>query len=81
MSQRLSVSVAAFPLQMHWHYAGDDLSPPNHIHQCSDRVSMRSKYPPKCLRHSADIPCGRQDGRIALTLRPTSRLGADINSP
>ena len=38
MSQRLSVNVAAFPLQMRRLHAGGDLSRPNHIHQCTDRA-------------------------------------------
>jgi hypothetical protein len=49
MSQRRSVSVAAFPLQMRRLHAGGDLSRPNHIHQCKDRALMRSEHPPKCL--------------------------------
>ena len=81
MSQRLSMSVAAFPFQMRWLYAGGDLSRPNHIHQCTDRALMPSEQPPKCLLHSADLLCGRQEGGIVLASRPPSRLGADIKSP
>jgi len=55
MSQRLSVSVAAFPFQMRWLHAGGDLSRPNHIHQGTDRALMRSKHPPKCPLHSPDL--------------------------
>jgi hypothetical protein len=60
MVQRLSVSLAAFPLQMRRLHAGGDLSRPNHIHQCADRALMRSKHPPKCLlalpaSHAADM--------------------------
>jgi hypothetical protein len=81
MSQRLSVSVAAFPFQMRWLHAGGDLSRPNHIHQGTDRALMRSKYSPKCLLHSADLPCGRHQGRVVLASRQPSRLGLDIKSP
>jgi hypothetical protein len=60
MSQRLSVSVAAFPFQMRRLHAGGDLSRPNHIHQCTDRALMRSKHPPNACytlpaSHAADM--------------------------
>ena len=81
MSQRLSVSVAAFPPQMRRLHADGDLSRPNHIHQCTDRALMRSKRPPKCLLHSAGLPCGRHEGRVVLASQPQSRLGVGIKSP
>ena len=60
MSQRLSVSVAAFPFQMRWLHAGGDLSRPNHIHQGTDRALMRSEYSPNAYytlptSHAADM--------------------------
>lgn len=45
-----------FPGPMPWLHAGGNLAQPNGIHQCADRASMRSKHPPKCLLHSADLP-------------------------
>ena len=81
MSRRLSVSVAALTFQMRWLHPGGDLSRPNHIHQCTDRALMRSKRPPKCLLHSAGLPCGRHEGRVVLASRQPSRLGLDIKSP
>jgi hypothetical protein len=81
MSQRLSVSVAAFTLQMRRLHASGDLSPSNHIHQCMDRALTRSKHPPKCLLHSAGLPCGRHERRVVLASQPQSRFGVGIKSP
>ena len=44
MSQRLALSVTAFPFQMRWPYAGGDLSRSSHIHQCTDLALMRSEH-------------------------------------
>ena len=60
MSQRLSVSVAVFPLQMRQLHAGGDLSRPNHIHQGTDRALLRSEHPPNAhdtlpTSHAADM--------------------------
>ena len=81
MNHRLPLGVAAFPFQMRWLHASRDLSRPNRIHQGTDRALIRSEHSPKCLLHSADLPCGRHDGRVMLTFRPAARLGADIKSP
>jgi hypothetical protein len=81
MSQRLSVSVAAFPLQMRQLHAGGDLSQPNHIHLCTDRALMRSKHTPRCTLHAPDLACRQTCRSHPASVTSTIQLGASIKSP
>ena len=70
-----------FPIPLRWLHAGGDLSRPNHIHQCTDRVSLRSEHPPKALSHSADLPYNHTRTSHPVSVRPIIKLGAGIKNP
>jgi hypothetical protein len=70
-----------FPLPMRWLHAGGDLSRPNSIHRCADRALMRSKYPPKCLPHSADLPYVQTPRSNPVSVTSVIELAAGIKSP
>jgi hypothetical protein len=80
MSQT-SCERCGFPVPMRWRHAGGDLARLNHIHQCSDRPSMRSERPPKCLLHSPDLRHVHTRRWRRARVPPTIELGADVKSP
>jgi len=70
-----------FPVPMRWLHAGRRSLSTNHIHQPADRPLTRSERPPKCLLRSPTL-ASRADIQLASAgVRPSSRFGANINSP
>ena len=70
-----------FLVPMRWLHAGGDLSRPNQIHQCADRVLMRSERSPRCPLHSPGLPSLQTCGWRRASVPPTIELSADIKSP
>jgi len=70
-----------FLVPMRWLHAGGDLSRPNQVDQCADRVLMRSERSPRCPLHSPGLPSLQTCGWRRASVPPTIELSADIKSP
>jgi hypothetical protein len=62
-------------------HASGDLAHPNRIHQCTDRVSMRSEHQPKCLLHSHKLAYVQIGSWRHPGIPPILDIGAGIKSP
>jgi hypothetical protein len=80
MSQT-SCERCGFPGPMRRLHAGGDLSRPHSIHQCTDRTSIHSEHPPKCLVHSTDLPYVQTRRSNLAGATSIIELGAGIKSP
>ena len=71
----------SFPGPMCRLHAGSDLAQPNGIHQCADRVSIRSEQPPKCLLRSAGLLSVQTRRSNPAGITSIIEIGANIKSP
>jgi len=71
----------SFPGPMCRLHAGSDLAQPNGIHQCADRVSIRSEQQPKCLLRSADRLSVQTRRSNPAGITSIIEIGANIKSP
>jgi hypothetical protein len=80
MSQTLCKRCGFLPPMRRPHASGD-LAHPNRIHQCTDRVSMRSEHQPKCLLHSHKLAYVQIGSWRHPGIPPILDIGAGIKSP